>query len=102
MVVAYEPEDVSPREVVGDKEESVVDNTYKHKADAVQEVIYEVIEATRPPSSEETCYDSFHGGSNPCHICGKIYKRAQQCSHAGERRNTGYNLGRLHVLSIVW
>ena len=78
LVADHEPEDVSPREVVGDKEESVVDKTDKHEADDVQEVIHEVIEATRPPSSEEAWYDILHGRSYPCHICGKTYKRAQQ------------------------
>ena len=53
LVADHEPEDVSPREVVGDKEESVVDKTDKHEADAVQEVIHEVFEATSQPSSEE-------------------------------------------------
>ena len=66
--------------VVSDKEESVVDKTDKHEADDVQEVIHEVIEATRPPSSEEAWYDILHGRSYPCHICGKTYKRSQQLS----------------------
>ena len=80
LVVAHQPDDVSPREVVGDKEESVVDNTYKHEAEAVQEVIYEVIEATSQTSSKETWYEILHGRSYPCHIFGKTYKRAHQLS----------------------
>ena len=31
LVKAHEPEDVSPREVLGDKEGSVVDKTDKHR-----------------------------------------------------------------------
>ena len=91
LVVAHEPEDVSPREVVGDKEESVVDNTNKHEAGAVQEVIYEVIEATSPPSSEEAWYETFPGGSYPRHICGKTYKRSQQLSTHKKLSDRGYS-----------
>ena len=52
----------------------------KLEADAVQEVIHEVIEASRPPSSEEVRYEILHGRSYPCHICCNTYKRSQQLS----------------------
>ena len=52
----------------------------KHEAEAVQEVTHGVIEATRPPSSEEAWYEILHGRSYPYRICGKTYKRSQQLS----------------------
>jgi hypothetical protein len=69
LVEAHELEDESPSEMVGDMEEFVVQDTDKHEAGPVQEIMHEFIEATRPPSSEEAWYEILHGRSFPCHIC---------------------------------
>ena len=69
LVEAHELKDESLSEMVGDMEESVVDNTDKHEAGAVHELIQEVIEATSPPFSEEAWYEILHGRSYPCTQC---------------------------------
>ena len=89
-VEAHELEDNSPGERVSDMEDSVVDDTDKHEAGAVQEVIYEVIEATSQPSSEKDWYELLHGRYHSCHICGKTYKRSQQLSTHKMLSDRGY------------
>ena len=65
----------NPREMVGGEDKSVIDDTNKHEADTVHDLISEI---TKTLSSEETWSETLHGGSYPCHFCDKTYEKAQQ------------------------